>query len=237
MGYSIRTPDARYTEWVLMTYTAEGAHRPNWNVRCSREYYNTTADTVEQFNLAESAAAAPLVRAMSRRLHAGWRVAAGAGEWPANLPTYNQTALSSCPMSEWTPNPSPPHPVTPCVSGSIVKGRSRHCTNVQEQANASDTRCWCAPAHVPINATSMRTYTDCQTLCANDALCKAWTFASGTGCFRHSTDATYTAPAPQPGVWSGCEHYSAEERAAVQQRTQQHRELNVANQAAAENGA
>ena len=33
MGYSIRTTTFRYTEWVLMDYTANGTHLPNWGVR------------------------------------------------------------------------------------------------------------------------------------------------------------------------------------------------------------
>lgn len=201
MGYSIRTDTARYTEWVFMSYAANGTHIPNWSHRCAREYYNDTAETA---NVAEDPARAADVAYHAGLLRLGWRVAAGAAPWPT-LPPLPQPIVSlTCPTTNPGPSPSPPGPLPPGVSA----GASRRCSNGTAQGNSSDTSCWCQPAVTKVGPTN-NDWSDCQSLCANDAVCKSWTFSTSGGCFRHSTDHTisveHTGPTAKT-IWSGCEH-------------------------------
>jgi hypothetical protein len=211
MGYSMRTNTSRYTEWVLMTYDESGTHVPDWSTVCGRELYilGRGVGLTESLNLADDPAAATEIRALSQRLHAGWRVASGSGAWPRGLTETNQTTLTACPMNnEPVPEPRPPAP-PPSPPGSPVAGHSRTCINTTAQDNPQDTTCWCRPAvthHV-------RDYPACAALCASDPACLSWSFDSkgGGGCFRHSTNATYSRSVPgtgepHPTVWSGCEH-------------------------------
>ncbi len=64
MGYSMRTEDYRYTEWL------DRDRSP-----VSRELYEFRASPTETVNLATLQARAPLVEQLSRQLHAGWPAA------------------------------------------------------------------------------------------------------------------------------------------------------------------
>ena len=134
MGYSIRVKNARYTEWVKMHYgsstpTTTGIHIPQWDSVCAHELYlyansssSSSSDSSaswaaspEIVNVADDAAHAVLVQTLRAQLHAGWRVAAGAGPWPA-LPVpqpLNSTQLREpCPITK-VPDKGPPTPPTP----------------------------------------------------------------------------------------------------------------------------
>ena len=82
MGYTIRTPTLRYTEWVKMNYTAAGAFVPDWSQLCAWELYDELHDPLESANVAGDPAYAVSHKLMRARLHAGWRAAAGPGPWP-----------------------------------------------------------------------------------------------------------------------------------------------------------
>ena len=96
MGYSIRVVqpvNARYTEWVLMSYGNStsgraGAHMPQWNCRCARELYiyddmdsahsGVTAGNssmwhtgAEVVNVADDPAYAALAETLRAHLYAG----------------------------------------------------------------------------------------------------------------------------------------------------------------------
>jgi len=123
MGYSIRTDDGwRYTEWVPMSYAADGgAHLPDWTRRCARELYalpvgaaanGTSAQ--ELANVAEDAALAGTVALLRARLVAGWRYAQGAGPWPElPVPPPAKDMGGKCAFGVWVPPPTPPPPTPP----------------------------------------------------------------------------------------------------------------------------
>lgn len=206
MGYSVRTANARYTEWIYMEYAENGTHIPNWGHRCSREYYNHSADPNETVNVAEDPAQTLEVARHAAILRLGWRAAAGASAWPALPPNpVSPTVSVACPFNK--PNPPPPKPGPP-VPPTVTAGASRQCINGTAQGNASDTSCWCRPARTPIGSYN-HNWSDCERLCTADTNCRAWTFSSKAGCFRHSTAATRAVPHPGPsgyGIWSGCAH-------------------------------
>jgi iduronate 2-sulfatase len=199
IGYSIRTATARYTEWVYVEYSENGTHLPQWSHRCARELYN---DTTESINVAEDPARAADVAYHAGLLRLGWRVAAGAAPWPTMPPLPPTTVALTCPVGNG-PGPGPP-PVPP----TVTPGSSRRCSNATAQGNSSDTSCWCQPAVVPVRSNN-RVWPDCQRICADDPLCRSWTFSSNSGCFRHSTAATHihhTSGPDSKTTWSGCEH-------------------------------
>jgi len=73
MGYSMRTKDYRYTEWVgfdHVTFTMD------WSDVHARELYLRTKDPQENVNVAGFKQYAALVEALSKQLHLGWREAA-----------------------------------------------------------------------------------------------------------------------------------------------------------------
>eukprot|EP00040_Diaphanoeca_grandis_P030617 m.181369 g.181369 ORF g.181369 m.181369 type:complete len:677 (-) comp32060_c0_seq1:7-2037(-) len=210
MGYTMRTNTSRYTEWVRMTYDVNGTFVPDWRSVCGRELYNhSKGEGLETHNMATDTVNAALVRVLSARLHAGWRVAAGGGEWPSSLPTLNQTELPECPTS-FPPSPPPPTPPTPPPPppGTVAIGYSRRCSNETAQGNASDLSCWCQPAVTP----NIQTFLACAALCEQDLSCLSWTFTSkARECYRHSTNNTFSkqdpgSGEPNPTIWSGCEH-------------------------------
>lgn len=110
MGHTIRTPTARYTEWVSMSYPA-GVHQANWSEYCGRELYvysspsspssvwHDRAPEGERRNVVDDPSMVATVVEMRKQLHAGWRVALGAEEWPANLPDVPQTKLGKALVS------------------------------------------------------------------------------------------------------------------------------------------
>ena len=107
MGYSVRTLDARYTEWVSMSYP-DGAHVANWSSICGRELYDystTPGAAGERRNVVNDAMMAQKVTTMRQQLHAGWRVALGAGPWPPQLPDAPQIQLPNCGPAGLPPTP------------------------------------------------------------------------------------------------------------------------------------
>jgi iduronate 2-sulfatase len=219
MGYTMRTPTARYTEWVAMDYGKgpDGAFIPQWNTVCGRELYiysaasattagaphTSTAAVTERANVANDPEHAEMVAVLSKQLHAGWRVAAGGAPWPTDLPSVNQTFIPTCPGGAVAPAPPPP---TPCMQPTTLQlGYARTCTNATAQANRDDASCWCNPANMPVQKRKMASYTDCETKCKSDPACFSWTFSATGGCFRHSTARTYTHPTGEKQkVWSSC---------------------------------
>jgi len=74
MGYSIRTSDWRYTEWVGITYLGGTNYLPDWERQEDHpELYSMTEDPQENVNLAGDPKYAQVVKELSRRLQAGWR--------------------------------------------------------------------------------------------------------------------------------------------------------------------
>lgn len=72
MGYTMRTDEYRYTEWVAYdpaTFTA------NWTHVFARELYLHTSDPEENSNVADDPEYADLVGSLSKQLREGWRKA------------------------------------------------------------------------------------------------------------------------------------------------------------------
>ncbi|XP_063231076.1 iduronate 2-sulfatase isoform X2 [Bacillus rossius redtenbacheri] len=69
MGYSLRTPDHRYTEWVQF---ADG--RGSWDHVLARELYDHRLDPGEDVNLVNRPQLGQLVDRLSSQLRAGWRM-------------------------------------------------------------------------------------------------------------------------------------------------------------------
>ena len=134
MGYTIRTPGVRYTEWVAMTY-ANGIHTPVWTSPCARELYLYSGDnSTETTNVAEMADQSETVTRLRRRLHAGWRVAIGSQPWPSNLPDPTQTFLPNCGPAGLPPSPpTPPQPPSP--SPRMCEGPVSECVVVKGNVN------------------------------------------------------------------------------------------------------
>ena len=70
MGYTMRTFQHRYTEWVAYDYAA---YNPVWDTLYARELYVYSSDPDEDLNVAEVPAFQELARNLSRQLRAGWR--------------------------------------------------------------------------------------------------------------------------------------------------------------------
>ncbi len=68
-GYSIRTPDFRYTEWLK----PGKENVPQWEKIVGRELYDHVKDPGENRNCAEEERYAQVVRKLRDLLHAGWR--------------------------------------------------------------------------------------------------------------------------------------------------------------------
>ncbi|KAK7097561.1 iduronate 2-sulfatase-like [Littorina saxatilis] len=72
MGYTMRTEEHRYTEWIaydLKTYT------PTWSKVYARELYIYSSDPDEDVNVAKVPAFQDLATSLSQQLRAGWRKA------------------------------------------------------------------------------------------------------------------------------------------------------------------
>lgn len=73
MGYTIRTPDFRYTEWVSYNYST--SIRANWTHICGRELYDHAFDPYEKFNVAYEGLYGAIKSELSHKLRRGWREA------------------------------------------------------------------------------------------------------------------------------------------------------------------
>ena len=71
MGYSMRTDQYRYTEWVH--FTEPPMYQPKWNISYGTKLYDHKKDPKENWNRADD----PEYREirLSAQLHAGWRAA------------------------------------------------------------------------------------------------------------------------------------------------------------------
>ena len=72
MGYSIRTANYRYTEWVRFNHTCFCA---DWNDIHANELYMHQLDPLEDHNVANNVRYLAIQKEASFRLHAGWRQA------------------------------------------------------------------------------------------------------------------------------------------------------------------
>lgn len=70
MGYSIRTDQFRYTEWVEFDHDN---FIPNWENVFDRELYDTTMDPGENMNLSSRKDLNDVITNLSRKLRLGWR--------------------------------------------------------------------------------------------------------------------------------------------------------------------
>ncbi|ELT88246.1 hypothetical protein CAPTEDRAFT_109241 [Capitella teleta] len=71
MGYSMRTPRYRYTEWVIYYYKAK--RHADWQQSCGVELYDHSKDPHESRNIAEDLQMASVRKELSTQLRAGWR--------------------------------------------------------------------------------------------------------------------------------------------------------------------
>ena len=70
MGYSLRTADYRYTEWIGFDHIKfEG----NWQDVHGRELYLLQTDSQEDFNMADEPQYQTVAKELSVKLRAGWR--------------------------------------------------------------------------------------------------------------------------------------------------------------------
>lgn len=72
MGYSIKTQQYRYTEWVkfnISTFT------PNWKKVYGRELYDHYIDSQENMNIADRSELSEIVQNLRHKLILGWRYA------------------------------------------------------------------------------------------------------------------------------------------------------------------
>ena len=73
MGYSMRTVDYRYTEWVGFNHSLFG---PKWDdVHAKELYFYDSSDGLENHNQASNKKYQGLVQKLSEKLHKGWRAA------------------------------------------------------------------------------------------------------------------------------------------------------------------
>ncbi len=71
MGYSMRTDQFRYTEWVK--FRGAPHYRPNWNKLIGVELYDHANDPEENKNQADNPEYKDTVAELSKLLHSGWR--------------------------------------------------------------------------------------------------------------------------------------------------------------------
>ncbi len=73
MGYSVRTGNHRYTEWIKVAEEPKG--EPNWKRLLDCELYDHLADPLETTNCAQNPQYESLRKNLSTLLHKGWRKA------------------------------------------------------------------------------------------------------------------------------------------------------------------
>lgn len=73
MGYTMRTDQYRYTEWVAFDDAPD--YGPNWARLRAAELYNNTADADENYNRADDGDYSSIRSYLSTMLHNGWRAA------------------------------------------------------------------------------------------------------------------------------------------------------------------
>ena len=73
MGYSMRTPRYRYTEWVH--FETAPHFKPKWDRVYGVELYDHQIDPEENHNVASDDAYKVIVAGLSKQLHQGWRKA------------------------------------------------------------------------------------------------------------------------------------------------------------------
>ena len=74
MGYSMRTSQFHYREWVHITILGGHNYEPDWENSCDwPELYNLETDPEENVNIARNNENGDFVEEMSKRLRAGWR--------------------------------------------------------------------------------------------------------------------------------------------------------------------
>ena len=73
MGYSMRTNQFRYTEWVH--FPGKPSFQPIWNVSYGTELYDLKRDPEENCNRVDDPDYLKVQLKLSAQLHAGWKVA------------------------------------------------------------------------------------------------------------------------------------------------------------------
>ena len=81
MGYSMRTDQYRYTEYVRMTpLDGEYNYQPDWDQACDHgELYDLVNDSKENVNLYRDVNYSEVVEELADKLRAGWREQVGRG--------------------------------------------------------------------------------------------------------------------------------------------------------------
>ena len=74
MGYSMRTKEWHYTEWVDIRRLGHHQYQPNWDKQADHEeLYDLENDPQENFNLYDKEEFADVKKQLSILLRAGWR--------------------------------------------------------------------------------------------------------------------------------------------------------------------
>ena len=73
MGYTMRTDQYRYTEWV--GFSGSPDYNPDWDKEYGVELYDHKADPYEDINKANDPSYADIRKTLSKQLRAGWRKA------------------------------------------------------------------------------------------------------------------------------------------------------------------
>jgi len=73
MGYSLRTAEYRYTEYVFIKFPEKHDYEPDWENPCDHEeLYDLTKDPQENWNLYDDPQYFEVKQILSEKLHAGW---------------------------------------------------------------------------------------------------------------------------------------------------------------------
>ena len=87
MGYTMRTDQYRYTEWV--EFSGPPNYKPDWSKRYGIELYDHKVDPYEDVNKANDASYANMRQNLSKQLHAGWRDARVTGNNKPSTSIFN----------------------------------------------------------------------------------------------------------------------------------------------------